>query len=65
MKRQPTAAPALTTPKHKADSPPNTVANKGADELALLRQIIAESKCFQRPASENGIRSDVGLNDLP
>jgi hypothetical protein len=51
MKVQPTAALALPTMKVNTDSQPKTKSN---EELVLLRRIIAESKCFRGPASENG-----------
>jgi hypothetical protein len=44
-----TAALALPTMKVNTDSQPTTKRN---NELVLLRRIIAESKCFRRPATE-------------
>ena len=48
MKRQPTAAPALTTPKQEVDK------RKRDEELVLLRRIISEARHFRTPDREDG-----------
>jgi hypothetical protein len=50
MTKQSAAVPALPTMKMKPDSPQST---KSREELELLKRVIAESKVFRKPTSEN------------